>query len=538
MANFVETVSLLKISEPLARDPLKELVASVLGLAPVLDTAWDIIDTYPSDENPELVLAHYNQDYSPYNRLHEPLRRVRGIVIDVNAKKVVADSYGHTQALPCYQTLIEDDEAVHVPTEVPMYINTVETAPEEMAKLKVGTREFDKNSTKLFLGYEGAMVRIFKWNNKVFFSTHRRIDAIRSNWGGRRPFYELYKELNGPDLESFFGSEPSSPYCYMLLIAHNEIRLASSTRDNRIIFIGAKKLWDGEGSIWTPVTSLPEDVFSPEINRPLIVQPSIDVDTANKFLFPTQHATRIPDTNEAREYNAKEQELIVEYATPPPEGGVAGVKNIYVKPLPQKPLDDRLEGGDFLILYTQADNGDTIVYRLESPAYEYRVGITANDPNMYHRFAVAMVDFTKGDPADLLSTYPRYDQADLSEPQDRQKYWWSLFYNAVAPAYKDKVSGFYRQYLNDIDRVANFILVEFPKLITRADPEEMKRLNINTQKRMGDLRRIATGQKISGQSPYNIIRNLLFKETGPSLYKMIVTVQNINKLKNQPKVTA
>jgi len=438
---------------------------------------------------------------------------------------------------------------IHVATETTMYINSVEVAPEEVPKVKLGVRDFDKASATLFLGYEGAMVRLFKWNGQVFFSTHRRIDASRSNWGGRTSFFELYKKLGGPEIDTFFGAEPYSPFCYMLLVAHNEIRLATSTRDNRIIFIGVKKVWDEEkyasegkpyswsGELKPKIPSIPvvnQNTFSTNLDHSMIVQPSVDVATANKFLFPNQFAKDIPTTNEAAQYNAKDHEILVDYN----DAGNA-VNEVFFKRLPQRIADEKLAGGDFIILYTKSADGNTIVYRLESPAFQYRVEITGNDPNLYHRFAVEMVNFYKAEPKTLKDTYPQYisDQGlslSLDQPNDRQIYWWSLFYDAVPPSYKDEVDTYFKRYDNDINKVATFIMSEYPRII-RMDSlsEELKRMNENTKRRFEDLRTKALASAhANGQSPHTAIRNMLFKETGPSLYKMISTVRNLEKLKN------
>lgn len=543
-------------------DPVKSFVANVLGLSPSLNVHWEITDVWPKGDGlaPQLALAHYKDSYDPLNRMHEPLRRVRGIVVDLNTGAIVADSYGYTQTLPCYEPIKERSSpsephgVLEISTEEVMYINSVEDAPEEVAKIRSGIRKFDKATTKLFLGYEGALVRIFKWNGQIFFSTHRRIDASRSNWGGRRSFLELYRDLNGPDMNSFFGPEPYSPYCYMLLIVHDEIRLATSTRDNRIVFIGVKKVWDesvyaapGKPYEWSgpfqvKLPTIRKDLagpFSNNHNHPMIIQPSVSVDIANKFLFPQEHAKDIP-TGGA--YKAKDHEIIIEYS----EDGNA-VNEIYYK-RPDQPInDERLAGGDFLIMYTQTNDGKTVVYKVESPSFEYRASITDNDPNLYHRFVVEMVNFTKADPKELADNYPPYVGADgkpisLTEPGGRQIYWWSLFYDAVAPAYKDEVDGYFKRYTDDIRRVANFILHEYPKIIRDANQtmtEELKRLSEKTRSRFDNLREIAFNTPRKGYtSPFKILVSLLYKETGPSLYKMISTVRSLDKLKTQQKTTA
>lgn len=525
------------------RDPVKSFVGSALNISSALNEFWDVIDLFPKgSEEPQLALAHYNQYFDAYNRFHEPLRKVRGIIVDLKTGAIVCDSYGHTQSLPCYEPIVEQitestpNGTMQIATQIAMYINSVETAPEEPAKFNIGRRTFDSGSTKLFLGYEGVMVRVFKWNNEIFFSTHRRINAYNSDWGGRKQFFKLYQELNGPDLSSLFGEEHYSPYCYMFLIAHDEIRLASSTRDNRIVYLGMKKVWSeetyaGEGGPYYSSTPFVRydilvqeltSAFSSEHTHSLIVQPLVSVDIANKFLFPKDFAKEIPRNVE---YDAKENEIIIEY-------GPNGVEEIYAN-VTRNVGDERLAGGDFIIMYTLNEQGQTVVYRLESPAFEYRVTITDNDPNIYHRFATQMVDFTKASPADLTEKYPQYVDSTgkymtLVNPPNRRKFWWSLFYDAVPPSYKSEVDSFYKRYEEDINKVAKFILHEYPRM---TDEAELNKINENTRKRMVDIRGVATNSKIAGQPPFNVVRNLLYQETGKSFYKMITTIRNLEKFR-------
>lgn len=524
-------VSIIQVAADEQISPVKAFIEKSLGLSPKLGPFWDVLEVYPKDPTlePRLGLVHYNQDYDPYNRLHAPLAKVRGIIIDLKTGAIVCDSYGNTQSLPCNEPIIESEEMLSVDTEVTMYLNSFESAPEESAKTKMGIRQFNKSNTKLFLGYEGAMIRVFKWNNKVFFSTHRRIDASASDWGGRRKFSELYKDLNGPDLESFFGEEPYSPYCYMMLIAHNEIRLVTSTSDNRIIFIGVKKLWEENGPYqWDKEYQ----IKIPTASDTVIIQPSVDVNIANKFLFPSKFASDVPENLDD---DTKENEMIVDY-----DFSNNSVKDIYFKG-GDVTSSEKLAGGDFIIMYTQNEKGETLVYRLESPAFEYRTEITGNDPNLYHRFVVEMVNFTKGNPEDLAEKYPNYvtekgERMSLKEAKDRRAYWWSLYYDAVPPYYKDDVDKFYKRYITDVSRIAKFIKNEYLDLLSKlADEksEERKRVTIETQKRFDDIRRIATNVRIEGQSPLQTIINLLYQETGKSLYRMMTVVKNLDKLKLQ-----
>ena len=536
-------------------DSVKLAVSESLNLAPELNQLWDVIDVYPDEEGvaPRLALAHYNDNFDPNNRLHEPVRYVRGTIVDLQTKAVVCDSYGYNQSLPCYEPVTEDNEAYIVQTQVHHYLNSYESAPEEVPKVNVGQRRFDKTHSKLFLGYEGVLIRLFKWNDQVFFSTQTRIDGSNSNWGGRLRFMDAYDQLNGPHPMTLFGNEMYSPYCYQFYVVHNAIKLATSTRDNRIVFVGVKKVWDEEefayedGPYYWPepftirMPNFPTEpsVWSTNLNRASVRQFPVDVKTLNKFMFPNKFAVPVPNSPETNSYDAKDNEIIVDYS----DDG-RSVTEIYYKSIAQKLVDERLEGGDFGIVVVENPDGRTVVYRLEPVSFQHRVTVTANNPNLYNRFVTEMHNFTKGNPRELITTYPRYNKANgepipLDNPIDRQVYWWSIFYDSVAPSYKDEVNNYYNQYGKDITALAHFILDDYPKLVDRAarvpvDPiaaEQMKRINDPTKRRFSELTRISSNNSrmTKQKSRTDALRDLLYNETGPSLYKMITTMRKVKE---------
>jgi len=550
------SIEKVTVVEPLvtkknAMNQIKDFVEKSLTIPKHLYQYWDILDVYPKEE-PELALAHYNELFDPYNRSHEPLRKIRGVIVDLTTGAKVCDSHGYTQSLTCYdklnitKTSSDPSGTISFTSDKTMYYNTVENAPEESPKFNIGERSFDAATTRLFVGYEGVMVRLFKWKGKVFFSTHKRIDGTNSFWGGRRKFLDIYNELHGPDVETMFGQEMYSPYCHLFLVVHNDLRLASSTRDNRIFYVGAMSVWDTEkfASEDGPYYSkdgvdlkLPnfeketKDMFSTDYNRVMIKQPSVDIDTANKFLFPEEYAKELPINVPADLF-----EIVVEYTKDGSE-----VSDVYSKKLGRYNTDDRMNGGDFVIAYTKTSEGNTVVYRLESNSFVYRVQITGNDPNMYHRFVIEMPNFTKGDPKELKSKYPLFtdDQGqplDLVTPFGRQTLWHNIFYYSVPPAYRKSVDGYYRKYMSDIRVLATFIMYEAEKI---TDEEELKRINNNTKDRYRDTRMLSHILSNSqNRSPRDALLSILYKETGPSLYKMISTMNSIKKYRESKQTVS
>lgn len=508
----------------------RDIVSRVLQLPSALSDYWDIVDTWPKKwpedaeqrwpdwpkDKPILVLVHYTDNFDPDDRSHDPLHQVRGVIVDLYKREVAARTYGYTQDMPSHGPIEESETHYYIHTDVCEGKDRVRVAP--------GTMTLPKSRTKLFLGYEGVMVRVFKRYGKVFFSTHRRIDATPSSWMGRRPFYDLYKELNGPELESLFDPAEDSPTHYHhFLVAHDELRLCSSTCDNRLIYLGVMGTGGSE-------LAIPEDKEYPFSNapvRPMVRQPSVDTKTANKFLYPSTYAAPLPKNSK---YTMKPGEILVRYSR---DG--KGIEQVYYTKTMQKP-DPRLAGGDTVIILTEDESGRQVVYRLVSPAFEYRASITQDDPNLYHAFVLGLVEFVKADAKEIRQTWPVYlDETGkpyrLHVPEDRRLYWWSIFYDAVAPAYKKEVDEYYKRYIKDVKSVAKFVLYEYDGI---QDPELKRLITGKTASRIQDLKHVARDVAIRKRiSPFQAMVELLYNETGQSIYKMATTAKAIDKLRKK-----
>lgn len=100
---------------------------------------------------------------------------------------------------------------------------------------------FDKYT--FFESHEGALVRVFYFNNKWYVSTHRKLNAFKSKWASRDSFGTLFKnaliseEENNIEFKKFLGTGENildkfldsldKTNKYMFLICNNE--------DNRIV---------------------------------------------------------------------------------------------------------------------------------------------------------------------------------------------------------------------------------------------------------------------------------------------------------------
>ena len=71
--------------------------------------------------------------------------------------------------------------------------------------------------------HEGSLLRVFFAKNKWYISTHRKLDAFRSKWGGRQSFGELFRDSleaeykeNGDFKSRIDGAEPTTDPIYTL----------------------------------------------------------------------------------------------------------------------------------------------------------------------------------------------------------------------------------------------------------------------------------------------------------------------------------
>ncbi len=514
-------------------DQVKLLISGYLSLDPKLAPFWDIIDSYPK-EKPELVLVHYNDEMDPDNREHEALLDIRGIVIDLNTGATISNAFGYEHELVCDGPIEEDAENILVPAQIKTYFSDFNDNPSEEPKLSHGVQKFPKSDTAMFLRGESTVFRFFKWKGIVFSSTYRKINAGDSRWGGRATFRENFNRLMpGFSPEMLFGPEEYNPFTHVFLINDINTRIISSVRQNRVFYLAMFKSWEeskypqyASGPIAPqalPAPTFPEpEPFSGIRDAPMRIQVPITIELANKYLFPRQFATPVPPehTNEVEQY-----ELVPIYS--PYQNTIL---DICFKDPGYDTSDDRLSGGDSIALYTRGQSGKTRIYKIDSPSVPYRAMVTGNDPVPYHKFVVTAPEFTTGNVDDLKQTYPLYtfdgNTLHLNRPDERRKWWWSIFYDAVSPDFKNEADGYMTRYQKDLERVANFIIRDRSNL----SDEEKKIVNEKTRQRFDNLYTVAQTGK---QGPFRSLVDLLYKETGNSMYKMITTIRNIEKYRSR-----
>ncbi len=143
-------------------------------------------------------------------------QETRGIVFD--GDQLVSRAFGYT---PMYST---SPEYMPVPDDIKNFIS--ETLRE----------------CKVYPSYEGALVRIFHHNQKWYLTTHRKLNALKSYWGSRTSFGEMF--LNG--IETVRETYPEfaekctgtlESFYQMLNPSHQYVFLVMNTMENRIVCI-------------------------------------------------------------------------------------------------------------------------------------------------------------------------------------------------------------------------------------------------------------------------------------------------------------
>lgn len=147
------------------------------------------------DSKGNLKLYHYTtcDDIAP-----ESLKQVRGVILDSSNNNIVVRSFPYT------------NEFIGVETNLP-FLN-------------------ERRKNMYFHSNEGTIIRVFHYAGEWHVSTHRRIDAFQSRWGGPCSFGEFFQAAIETCLE-----KPFAEFLETLDKSHQYIFLLYSTPQTRIV---------------------------------------------------------------------------------------------------------------------------------------------------------------------------------------------------------------------------------------------------------------------------------------------------------------
>ena len=383
------------------------------------------------------------------------------------------------------------------------------------------------------------MMRVFKHDGVVYYSSHRKIDASKSHWGNSPTFTQIYKDLKGPSDDQLFDpAQKDSSFCHLFLMVHPSILIATKDQVGcgYIVYIGTIKTNDLDP---TPPPK-PTTVELPEtgvISEPILIESkAISLESANSRL----------------RYGVYQ----------PPED-----ENVDVRLLP----------GEFVIVYCYDENDEvTGLIRVQSIGYTWRASLRDNNPNLYHQYMCLMNDvhiptnncigyqqFLNKYP--LLSPYqpeqikesldtrgpfiswPQYTcDFALKTREEKMLNIWGAFMLAVPLHLQSEVCGYIDRFTAERNEVAEWLKEleekDSQKTSTQKpppsdsvskpprDPTEVPRIRqILDQVRKFAYERQQKGMNKSRDGkvmsiPLLIkdnIRNLVMKEEGTSLYRLI-----------------
>jgi hypothetical protein len=294
-------------------------------IATILNLTQDENGKYPFkivNEYESLRLVHYDQNTIHNTEVDNELRKIRGVIVDIEEKKVVCPSFGYT----------------------PSIVSNSLPEPESVVK-----DSYDKEYTfpkefKIFPVTEGTMIRVWKYKGQLMFSSHKRINCDKSRWGTSGFFKDLFMKYIGDfNLNDMVNEGKIANFILMDKDLTIATKFPMGKRDGLIVFLGFTDENNTTISYETTLPSLKEhSIDDTNTNTNLFSSWELNMEDANKHL-----------TQGFYDYPAKEQ-------------------------------SDILCLGEGLVI-TYNKNGNNAVMIVNSEAYTRRIKLVDNDPNILHR---------------------------------------------------------------------------------------------------------------------------------------------------------
>lgn len=282
------------------------------------DNTWSVVD-----KDGPLRLIHVNTQKKNGETILESTNGPRGDVVNIEEKKIVCRSHGHASICVTNEIKLNSEGKFDLTTDA----NEKHT--------------FEISKCKFYQGFEGTVIRVFKHNGKVYYSSHKKLDTSKSTWGSSENFRSLFLRLSGLQETDLFGDEPSYFYNYVFIVVAPDLLVSSKQ------FIG-------------PGYVALVDIFSDSSFK--------DSDLCKAKCLPPREFVMLNQTN--RTIRTVELEL-------------AAVNNILKFGYYPDVINEvtKLQAGEFVMMHYEDK-----VFRVESIAYNWRCSVRGHDPNLIHRF--------------------------------------------------------------------------------------------------------------------------------------------------------
>ncbi len=273
---------------------------------------FKVIDSYKN-----LALAHYDVNTIGKTSNDNSARNIRGVIVDTFTKKIVCNSFGYTP------TVVSDK---------------VPEIGEIITDVNGQTFSFPESFTITPIT-EGTMIRVWKYDNEIMISSHRKINCEKSHWGTSGVFKNLFMKYVGNfDLEKLTENDNVAYFILMDkdLMISTKFNIGINNRRGVVVYIGSSKNIEIEVPFFVEINN------EEKRDLTLFKIKEFNIEEANKHL-----------TQGFYDYPAKEQ---------------------------SSPL---CLGEGVIVSYKNGD--EKKVFSISSPAYYRRSKMVDNDPNILHR---------------------------------------------------------------------------------------------------------------------------------------------------------
>lgn len=282
---------------------------------------WSVVDQVD-----HLALIHYKDEADM-----SLVGQLRGILVDLEAGAVIADSFGYT------------------PTAVAAALTPVDNVVTLYDEKRVA-HSFPLDKTVMRRAFEGVVIRIIWHKGRWYRLTHKKIDPTRSRWGKSKKFLEMYDEAGGPTAEQLFDtSKPYSSTCYDFMIVDPALLIATRQQVSApYLVLLAKRTVD---------VKRPAEEVAP--GRPTFsTTPAISGSVTTPMIHEPAHLT-LAEANKHLAFGYYNEFTVA---------------------------DARQKTGEALIVYHIEDGQIHDVVRVHSPAYDWRNSIRGHNPNLANQF--------------------------------------------------------------------------------------------------------------------------------------------------------
>jgi hypothetical protein len=465
-----------------------------------------------SKEDHGLYMIHYDADEIGKTTKDSIDRSYRGVIVsDVDG--IIVPSFGYTPSI------VMDDFDVKVEDEL---------TDKDGNKHKLG----DFGITRMFPMFDGTLLRVWKYKDQIHISSHKKIDAINSRWGTSGKFVELFtkytKDIFGEHQENLFdenNKEKIQIHNFLLvdidLMISSKLHLDTSIKTGFVLHINS-------------------------INCELIEEVNLKI--------PNLHYSEIGS-------NKNTLIKVMPFDVTTDEYKSFLTKGFYTD---MEKIHSHISMGEGIVLF----NGKSML-KVVSNGYNRRSKIVNNDPNILHRVYELITDTKfspEGDtyleqypvlpcPTDeqikemstIMTSFPEnwsIPNEDDFKKQDTKgfdlRFRNAVMHYAVSlPLYHQKVTlTAIKELVNNRYKAINEITNNYERFAKKQFPEGTNARDLKVYERIHKIVmdsksyanvRMNRGEKLDGATKGQTfnkfvkdnIRNLIFREYGTSLYKIV-----------------